>query len=671
MKLNKFVFFGIALTLIFYVLPSKLLSDDLGKANKYYEKYDYKYAIEIYKKLLAEKPTLEVAQKLANCYRFINEIDEAEKAYATVLTFPDFDPINYRFYADVLKQNGKYDEAKANYILLAEKIPVQADEAVKLAASCDTAKNWLKEQGDNIVIDNENGLNSSNSDFSPVKYLTGYLFVSDRVFNPQQDKDNKKQKIYGWTGNPFLKIYQAEATADSISGIYNITMLPEEINSEYHNGPATVNKTGDTVIYTRVDVDKKRKGKKQDQIFKKSIYYSTKVNGVWQKSVSFAYNNPTQFSVEHPALNNDGSVLYFASDMPGGKGGLDIYYSEKQADGSWGQPINCGANINSDQDDVFPTIAADGKIYYSSKGRTGMGGLDLFSAAGEKANWKEAQNLKPPFNSPKDDFGFFLFDDLKTGYLSSNRNGGKGLDDIYHFTIKPDKQYYTIEGEVTDKATGEALAGVQVYLINKNNQQQKTIKSDVNGKFNFDLEKDADYIVRGDLEKYFTRQEGLVSTRNLNETTVFNVRFEMEKAPENTYLITLNNIYYDFDKATIRSDAEGELDKVGDYLASQDDVNIELRSHTDARGKAAYNLKLSRNRAQSAKNYLVAKGADFERLKPIGYGETQLLNKCADGVMCTKEEHQANRRTEFKVVKVNSVLTAVPPFISRSRSNYF
>ncbi len=671
MKLNKFVFFGIALALIFYVLPSKLLSDDLGKANKYYEKYDYKYAIEIYNKLLEEKPTLEVAQKLANCYRFINEIDEAEKAYATVLTFPDFDPINYRFYADVLKQNSKYDEAKANYILLAEKIPVQSEEALKLAASCDTAKSWLKDQNENIVIDNEGGLNSSNSDFSPVKYMNGYLFVSDRVFNPQQDKDNKKQKIYGWTGNPFLKIYQAEATADSISGIFNITMLPNEINSEYHNGPATASAAGDTLIYTRVDVDKKRKGKKQDQIFKKSIYYSTKVDNVWQKAVSFAYNNPTQYSVEHPALNKEGNILYFASDMPGGKGGLDIYYSEKQGDGSWGQPINCGANINSDQDDVFPSIGADGKIYYSSKGKTGMGGLDLFSSSGAKASWKEAENLKPPFNSSKDDFGFFLFNDLKSGYLSSNRNGGKGLDDIYHFLIKPNKQYFTIEGEVTDKANGEALAGVQVYLVNKGTQEQKSIKSDVNGKFNFDLEKDADYVVRGDLEKYFTRQEGLVSTRNLTETTVFNVKFEMEKAPENTYLITLNNIYYDFDKASIRNDAEAELNKVSEYMSNQQDVNIELRSHTDARGKAAYNLKLSQMRAQAAKDYLVTQGADYSRLKPLGYGETQLINKCADGVMCKKEEHQANRRTEFKVVKVNSVLTAIPPFISRAKSNYF
>ncbi len=649
------------ITLGVLMAPKMLKSDDLGKANKYYEKYDYKFAIDIYEKLLEKSPSLEVAQKLANCYRFVNNTIAAERAYATVLTFPGFDPINYIYYAGILKQNGKFDQAKRNYLMYAERVPEKSDYAVKLANSCDAARLWLQNPDVDVDIENENSINTEHADFSPIAYANGFLIISDRWFLKSPEND-KNAKVYGWTGNSFLKIYQAEQAKDSAAGVMQLTLLPEQINDKYHNGPATLNADGSAIYFTRAgvadDVDLK---KAKDFVFKKTIYVASKINGIWSEATPFPYNSPYEYSVQHPALSPDGNILYFASDMPGGFGGMDLYYSEKSSNG-WSKPVNCGSIINSDEDEVFPFVRKDGTLYFSSRGHITIGGLDIFSSKGEKNSWKEPENLKSPYNSTRDDFGIFFFQDNLSGYLSSNRPGGKGSDDIYRFYQKPKEQFYAVEGKVTEKGTGNPLSGLKIFLISKKTGEEKTTISAEDGSFKFALEKETDYTVRGDMDKFFSRQEGDITTKGATESTVFNVKFEVEKVEE-AYLVRLKNIYYDFNKYNIRKDAEPELNKVVAFLNNTPSVNIELRSHTDARGKAAYNLKLSELRAASAKDYLKNKGISKERLSSKGFGESQLLNACADGVKCSDEEHQLNRRTEFKVVKVSPVLSYLPaPF---------
>ena len=241
MKIKKLLLLVCCAGIILYLIPLNLLSDDLGKANKYYEKYDYNYAIEIYKKLLDNKPSLEVAQKLANCYRFINNSIEAEKAYKTLLTFPGFEPINYVYLADALKQNAKFEEAKLNYLKYAERLPEKGDEAVRQANGCDAARLWLQNPDENIKITNESDFNSENSDFSPIPYKKGFLLVSDRQFL-KPIKPNSK-KIYGWTGSPYLKLYQATNANDTLDGSLKLTLMPEQINDQYHSGSATLTKT--------------------------------------------------------------------------------------------------------------------------------------------------------------------------------------------------------------------------------------------------------------------------------------------------------------------------------------------------------------------------------------------------------------------------------------------
>ncbi|WP_051291122.1 OmpA family protein [Pedobacter glucosidilyticus] len=668
MKLKNLLFIGgsfCLITLGVLVAPKMLKSDDLGKANKYYEKYDYKFAIEIYEKLLEKSPSLEVAQKLANCYRFINNTVAAERAYATVLTFPGFDPINYIYYAGILKQNGKFDQAKRNYLMYAERVPARSDYAVRLANSCDAARLWLQNPDLNVDIENENSFNTEHADFSPVAYDNGFLIISDRWFLKSPGSD-KNAKVYGWTGNSFLKIYQAEQAKDSAAGVMQLTLLPEQINDKYHNGPATISADGNIIYFTRAGVVEETDLKKlKDVVIKKTIYISSKRNGVWSEATPFPYNNVYQYSVQHPALSPDGNILYFASDMPGGYGGMDLYYSEKSGNG-WSKPINCGNTINSEEDEVFPFVRKDGTLYFSSRGHITIGGLDIFSSTGVKNNWTEPENLKSPFNSTRDDFGVFFFQDNLSGYLSSNRPGGKGSDDIYRFYQKPKEQFYAVDGKVTEKGTGSPIAGLKIFLINKNTGEEKSTLSAEDGSFKFNLDKETDYTVRGDMDKFFSRQEGDITTKGATESIVFNVKFEVEKVEE-AYLVRLNNIYYDFDKYQVRKDAEPELNKVVAFLNSTPDVNIELRSHTDARGKAAYNQKLSELRAASAKEYLKTKGIEIKRLSSKGYGESQLLNKCVDGTQCSEEQHQLNRRTEFKVVKVNPVFSYAPiPFKSFS-----
>ncbi len=648
MKFRK-VCIATGLCFIIYFLPSNIFSDDIQKANKYYEKYDFKLALEIYEKIMQKKPSLDVAQKLANCYRFINDSENAEQAYAKVLTFPGFEPVVYKYLAEVLKQNGKYDQAKENYLLFAKAYPALADETTKMANSCDVAKMWADNPDNNVKIASEEVLNSEYSEFSPVVVNKATYFVSDRWF--AEGSAGKKKEVYGWTGNPYLKIYQYNKSSTQA-----ISILPKEINAEYHNGPAVFNIKGDTVFLTRTSLPGKSKKKKKELIVgKKSIWFAVKTDKGWSQTKMLTLSNDVNYSAQHPALSPQGNILYFASDMPGGFGGMDIYYSKKQTDGNWGNPTNCGPDVNTAEDEVFPFVRADGKFYFSSKGHVGMGGLDIFTADEQSGKFTMAENLKSPLNSSKDDFGVWFTDSI-SGFISSNRKGGKGLDDIYNFKIVPAKQVLAIEGEVIDKATSSPLTGINIVLENLSTGRKMNLPTNAEGKFRFELDPGTDYIVSGDKDKFYSRQEGKISTKGITGATIFNVKFELERAKD-ALIVTLNNIYYDFNKWNIRQDAKPELNKVVSFLASMSNINIELRSHTDARGPAVYNKSLSQKRAQSAIDYLIIKNVASNRLTAVGLGETELLNRCRNGVKCSKGEHQLNRRTEFKVIKVNPVLS--------------
>ncbi|WP_113639651.1 OmpA family protein [Nubsella zeaxanthinifaciens] len=647
MTFKKF-FRVFSLFLLIYLLPSVLFSDDIKEADKLYKQLDYKYALEIYEKVMKANPSAEVAQKIANCYRFINNTEAAEIWYKKAVAYPDVPADNYKHLAQALKQNGKFDEAAANFKIWGQKNPTQAVEAERLANMCTTAKTWFDNPDIGAVVENEIGLNSENSDFSPVKFGNDILLISDRW-----QKNKKGEEIYGWTGNPYLKIYDislAKKEANLVKGT---------INKGFHSGPLAVYPTLDTILFTRAVMSTNKNAKVGDA-GKQYLLMAVKKGDEWIAKDKLPFNNDGSFSVLHPALSPDGKILYFASDMPGGYGGMDLYYSEKMANGAWSKPINCGATINTSEDDVFPTVRQDGKFYFASRGHIGMGGLDIFLAVGIRNSFKDVENLRAPINSPKDDFGILFNNDLSTGYLSSNRNGGVGLDDIYRFKTgikqeNPKESIFAVNGLVIEKGTNTPIAGLEILLINKDKGTETKAFSDADGKFSFKLDKETDYLVKGDPLQYYTTQTGEISTKGASQSTIYDIKFELERSKD-VYTIKLNNIFYDFNKWNIRKDAVADLNKVNDFLTSMPNVKMELVAHTDARGSAAYNQVLSDKRANSAKDYLLNKGVGVDRLTAVGKGETELLNQCTDGVKCTEAQHQLNRRTEFKIVKVTPVL---------------
>ena len=646
MRFKKF-FRVLTLFLCIYLLPSVLFSDDIKEADKLYQQLDYKYALEIYEKIMKANPSMEVAQKIANCYRFINNTEAAEAWYKKTTSYSNAAAENYLYLAEALKQNGKFDEAAANFVIWGQKNPAQAKEAEKQANICNVAKTWLENPDIGAQLENEIGLNSENSDFSPARFGSEVIFISDRW-----QKNKKGEEIYGWTGNPYLKIYSASPSSKQVN------IVKGTINKGFHSGPVAVYPSLDTVIFTRAVMSANKKMKIGDT-GKQYLLLAVKKGDEWVAKDKLPFNEEGLFSVQHPALSPDGKVLYFASDMPGGFGGMDLYYSEKLPNGTWSKPLNCGDQVNTPQDDVFPTVRQDGKFYFASKGHIGMGGLDIFSAIGAKNNFKDVENLRAPLNSPKDDFGILFNNDLKTGYLSSNRNGGVGLDDIYKFTTgikaEPKSQIYAVNGSVVEKGTNAPIAGLEVLLINKGNGAETKVFSDAQGKFAFTLEKETDYIVKGNPQQYFTTQSGEISTKGVNQSTVYDIKFELERSKD-VFTVKLNNIFYDFNKWNIRRDAISDLEKVNDFMASMQNVRMELVAHTDARGTAAYNQILSEKRAISAMDYLINKGVPADRLSAIGKGETELLNECSDGVKCSEAQHQLNRRTEFKIVKITPVV---------------
>lgn len=656
MSLKKIVKIITAFVFIF-LAPSVLFSDNIKKAEKYYRSYDFKYALEIYLKIMEANPKMEIAERIANCYRYINDTEMAETWYAKTLAYPNADPQNFKYLADAQKQNGKFEQAADSYKNWGEKVPEKSQEATASANACNTAKIWCENPDTGAEINNKAEYNSKNADFSPFPMGDEMIISSDRwANNLEPAKHGKKpnsKEIFGWTGNPYIKLYKI--------GKNGVQSFDKNINIGYHNGPGVLTKNNDTLFFTRVISPEKKAKNPADRIAKKYILYAVKKDAEWLVKDKLPFNDKGQFSVQHPAFSPNGQILYFASDMPGGYGEMDIYYCEHQPNGTWSAPQNCGPEINSREDDVFPTVRADGKFFFASKGHIGIGGLDIFSAEGEKNTFKNVENLRSPINSPKDDFGILFYkDDITKGLLSSNRKGGVGSDDIYEFKLgqkaAPKDVVFAISGSIVDKQTEKNMPNVTVTLINLATKEQQSTNSDETGKFAFKLDPESEYILKGDTEKFYTFNENTISTKGLLESTIFEIKVELEKTGSDIYTIQLNNIYYDFDKYNIRKDAIEGLDKVNQFMAMMPNVHMDLFAHTDSRGTKKYNQILSEKRAKSAKNYLIKSGIATNRLAAYGKGESQLLNQCKDGAKCSEAEHQLNRRTEFKIVKLAPVV---------------
>lgn len=620
----------------------KKLSDD-------FDKFAYVKTSEVLLKV-AEKGyrSVELFQKLGNSYYFLNNMEAAAKWYKELMSMTEDLDAEYFFrYAQALKGIENYDEADK---WMGKFYAAKPDDF--RAKKIKTREDYLAyiESVSNKKTEIENlNINSEVSDFGSAIHNGELVFASSR----------DKGKKYKWNEQPFLDLYSAKIIDDT--NFETPKKLNEDINTKYHESSAAYTPNGKFMFFTRNNYYNKKYKKDESGINRLKLFRAT-INtvGEWGNISSVHFNDET-YSVAHPTINAKGDKLYFASDMEGTIGRSDIFMVDINSDGTLGTPVNIGNKINTEASESFPFINSKGDLFFSSNGYPGLGGMDIYVVRDFEYHMVnnsldfEVENIGKPINSSKDDFGIYETEVSKKGFFTSNRDGGKGDDDIYAFEILECK--LPLNGIVRDKDSNEIIAGANITLYDSEAKELETTVADDNGAFVFTLDCSKEYLVRVGKETY-SSEEKRFSSPHINNSEIITTLFleldEQEVKVGDDLAVTLDIpiIYFDFDKSNIRYDASLELEKVLTVLNTYPTMQLDIRSHTDSRGPRAYNEKLSDSRAKSTRSYLISKGIAPERLTAKGYGESQLKNKCSDNVECSDEEHQLNRRSEFIITKM-------------------
>lgn len=608
------------------------------RADVHYQRAEYAPAAALYEVIAKKKPSVEIMEKLATSYRAVNNYEAAAGWYEKLLQQPGAAEINKRYYGDMLKSMGKYEAAKAQYGGWSS-----SGDAQLLIAGCDSALIWLQHPVP-VQWQDLTALNTSNSDWGTVKYGNQIVFVSDRGNNKHTYKRNK---------HPFLKLYTAQPNGAYVSSFNNaMDHFP------YHSGPVCFSKMQDTAWLTvthpwKVNFEKAERPAVYGNRRLELLTYVRK-GATWTLMAPFAYNNVDAFSLGHAAISNDGSTLYYTSDQPGGVGQTDLWYSTRMPDGSWGTPVNCGPQINTTEAEEFPVIAPDGTLYFSSKGHAGMGGFDVFAAQGEGKQWSTPVNMRVPVNSPADDFSFMI-DEQSRGYLSSNRKGGMGDDDIYSFMmevsktpfLQPDRNVLILAATVLDKVNNNPVPDAFTLIKQPPQDRQWTQITPADGTNYLVLNSDSKYTA----EAYKGARKALpveVSTAGRTANDTIRVTLYLDVLTTTSESLAIENIYYDFNKSFIRTDAAAILDKLVTLLEEHPSATVLLTAHTDIRGSDTYNIALSRQRAEKAKTYLLQKGISSGRISTNFQGKRAPSDNCDP---CNEAQHQSNRRTNIQILK--------------------
>lgn len=634
------------------------------KAKQNFELGEYEWTIREVKPLAQRYfRAAETNYFVAESYRLSNRIQFATPFYL-IAKEKGYEDKNINFnLAYAAKANGKYADAKK---YLKEFIDSKPSRELVVKAE--------------IELDNLPAVEEYNKKPSPVKIQGLVGNTNQAEFGPIKMGDDliltssKKPLIYKNNGLPFLGLYKAHLKKPG--EIEKLELFsPNLLEANTNEGTPAFSKEGNLMVFARGN-----SGKSKDPSPDVDLYISTKRDGNWSTPERLAISDSIGWDGS-PAFSRDGKTLYFSSNRRGGKGGLDLYRAPMDNSGRFGRPINLGSTINTRGNEIFPYVSEDGKLYFSSDGHPSLGGLDIFVAS-RSGDEIQIEHLGIPVNSVGDDFGLFL-SDVTQGYFSSNRVGGKGDDDIYYFeSTGSEDRWWSNEITITESTepVKVALYHLRTQILNARNKPIANAKVGVkrNGEIQPVMFTDAKgYVEIIDLnpadqisfnaskEKFLTkRSEFLMDGRDIPKQllkkeltdTTFDHKIilgQAEVGEEIGALFDVNPIYYDLDKSTIRPDAAVELDKIVQVLKDNPDISIELGSHTDARASASYNMKLSQRRAESAVKYIIEHGIEAARIKAKGYGETQLINGCSDGVDCSEEAHQENRRTEFKITDLN------------------
>lgn len=620
-------------------IPDQKQARVKAKADERYEQYSFSPAIDIYKKVLDKGyVSSDLLKRLGNSYYFNAKYKEAADIYKRLQeTYPDEMEVEDIFrYAQSLKTLGEYGEASRLMGEFKQMTSVDLDFDEDYMAK-------IEENSGRYSV-KPFGYNSKYSDFAASYYEKGLIFASDR------DTGNLARYRHTWNSRDFLDLYKVNA--DSVS-VNRVVKLEGEVNTRLHESTSVISKDGTTMYFTRNNFLDGKKYKDGQGIIRLKIYSAEYINGEWANITELPFNSDS-YSVAHPMLSPDGKRLYFVSDMPGSLGESDIFMTEIIGDGTYGPIVNLGKNINTMARETFPFITKDGILYFSSDGHQGLGGLDVFATKIAFDDYDQpVVNVGRPINGPTDDFSFIYNSDDKTGYFSSNREGGMGDDDIYHFVENEPLVLDCIQdvsGTVRDRISNEVLAGATVMVIDEENREVSSTITDSEGNYILQLDCSKGNFVRASRDGYVPAEEYL--NKSYGKPRIIDFYLERDVVTggfgdDLAKLLQLSTIYFDLNKFNIRPDAEIEIQKVIVAMEKYPSLKIKVNSHTDSRGNDAYNLWLSQKRAESTVNYMISKGISPDRLQGEGFGETRLVNECFNDIPCSREQHQLNRRSEF------------------------
>ncbi len=717
--------------IIVFLFPLFVINAQNEKGETTDKVYSYKEYIEKFENTINK--TYAVKKKLAECYFNTGDFSLAEEYYKEVANSHESTSEDVYSYASVLSINKKYIEAE-----------LWMDKFANMEKCDSRAKRFSENKGYYLDLLNDDkkfkiknlSSNTEFQDFGASFYNRKIVFASTRP------SKSLLKRLFSFK-RLSLQLFVADANRGEFE---NIKPFKKKFNKKLHEGPASFSNKGTVMAFTQDSYFTKE----EDGIEQLQIFTSEKEGKKWGKPISVPFNY-SKCSVAYPSLSKDGKTMYFASDIAGGYGGYDIYVVKRNENGEWGKPLNVGNKINTEGDEVFPFIHENGMLFFASNGLLGLGGLDIFYTKINNNKYLKPKNIGVPINSNFDDFTFIIDKKMKKGYFSSNRDGGKGNDDIYSFKLYEELTFDTeIKGKVLDK-NNNALANVNVSLFDKDGNIIKTINSDNEGNYifevnpkdanritaskpkyitavididnkeyketikqNFILEKLSDFSIlckvidekdnktisdvriltidnkTGKKENFTTIENGefLVQLNNYKLNDSVNFSFIIEKDGyasksidyENVLkwigeykftvkmqkieigedlgkILEINPIYFDFDKSEIRKDAAVELDKIVAIMNKYPKMVIELSSHTDCRGSAIYNLKLSDRRAKASAHYIKTRISNPTRIYGEGFGEKKLIVKCqacgggSTAKKCTEADHQKNRRTEFKIIR--------------------
>ncbi|MCF8278660.1 MAG: OmpA family protein [Flavobacteriales bacterium] len=663
MRITKFLVVAVIAGLLSINVNAQ--TDHLEVANLAFESQEYYKAITLLKKAYSKEKDkankADIIFKTAECYRFVNDTKQAETWYRKAITIKYPENKAQLYYADALKANGKFDEAIEQYEKYAELAP--SDPRGKTGAeACALAQKWI-DNPSRYVVENEVQLNGKQMDFSP-----SYASKNHKEIYFTSSRDNASgNEVDGWTGQGFTDIFTA--TIDNKGKWSKPKPLPATINSIYNEGAAVMNNDFNQMIFTRCGVKKK-------VLMGCELYTSNKTGDSWSEPELLPFfqiaegDDSTQVTVGHPALSADGKTLVFASDADGGKGGRDLWKSKFDDEKKrWGKPVNVEA-VNTPGDEMYPFIHNDGTLYFASNGHVGMGGLDIFMAEAQGETWGNITNMRSPINSSGDDFAIIFEKEQEKGFFTSNREDGKGSDDIYSFLLPALK--FTLSGTVSDFKSKKPVGGATVSIVGTDGSSLETT-TDANGRYTFDLAPATSYVITAGKKDAYLNKTGKTTTVGFEEDKDLIHDFELD--PINK-VIDLPNIFYDLGKWDLRPESKVSLDGLIETLNDNPTIVIELGSHTDTRASDSYNLSLSQKRAQSVVDYLIENDIAEARLVAKGYGETtpkvlevqvgefakgSVINDAFIAKLATEElkeeAHQLNRRTEFKVLRNDYVPT--------------